>query len=183
MKVAAYLLGDPGRMPFVGHFRAHLKTDNASIAVAGRVAAKDGIVPGFRAARLVEGALHGVRVDDVVDRHDLLRRAWTALFDIDQYDLGPSQGEDFSILFATRDADGMGIAGVGLGGVWGIGQDGPDPLVEGAHPLLQPPGMPDGIPGVLTLDSTVTSVFGVPAHLEPVLPTHKHLLARCGVHS
>jgi hypothetical protein len=169
-------------MPFIGHFRAILETENACLAAAGRVAAHDGIVPGFQAARILEGALHGIRTDDVADRHDLLRRAWTALFDIDRCDFGPSSGADLSILFAARDGDGMGIAGIGLGGVWGSGTAELSALVEGAHPLLQPSGMPDATPGVLTLDSPVDAVFAVPSHLEPILPTADNLLARCGVH-
>lgn len=182
MNVAVHLLGDPGRMPFVGHFRAHIKTDAATLAAAGRVAAQDGIVSGFQAARIVEGALHGIRTAGVIDRHDLLRRAWTALFDMAACDLGPSAGADFSVLFACRDGEGMGIAGIGLGGVWGTKGAELEPLVEGSHPLLGEAGVPTTAPGVLTLDAPLDAVFAVPTHLQPVLPSRDALLARCGMH-
>ena len=78
MQLAANLLGDPGRMPFVGHFRVRVLTEQASLAVAGRVAGEAGVVPGFRAAREIEGALLGMQTSAVVDRNDLLLRAWTS---------------------------------------------------------------------------------------------------------
>ena len=79
MQVVALLLGDPGRMPFVGHFQVGIHTGVGSLAVAGRVAAESGVVPGFRAAREIESALLGVATHGAKDRHDLIRRAWTAL--------------------------------------------------------------------------------------------------------
>jgi hypothetical protein len=182
MNVGAYLLGDPGRLPFIGHFRVVIQTESITLAAAGRVGARDGTVPGFRAARLVEGALHGIKTEDLLGRNDLLLRAWTTLLDIDRCDLGPSDGADFSILLAARDSDGMGIAGTGLGGVWGANDSTLIPLVEGDHPLLKDQGLPLEIPGVLTLDVPLETVYAVPAHLEPMLPSSSHLLARCGVH-
>ncbi len=188
MQVAASLLGDPGRMPFVGHFRVSFlaKPDGrASLAAAGRIASESGLVPGFRAAREVESALLGLCTSGVHDRNELLRRAWTALMDIAACDLGPVGGTDMTIILAARDARGMGIAGVGLSGVWGWSGDLPGeliPLVEGAHPLLGVPGLPATTPGVLTLDAPVEQVVAVPAHLQPILPTTDTLARRCGVH-
>jgi hypothetical protein len=185
MQVVALLLGDPGRLPFVGHFQVGIHTGAGSLAVAGRVSAEAGAVPGFRAAREVEGALLGMTTHDVKDRNDLLRRAWRSLHDLATCDMGPAGGADLTILMAARDERGMGIAGVGLAGVWGwsgaLGDD-PVPLVQGAHPLLGRPGMPAEVPGVLTLDAPVEQVVAVPAHLQPVLPGTDSLTRRCGVH-
>jgi len=186
MQVAAYLLGDPGRMPFVGHFQVGIHTSQGSLAAAGRVANESGVVPGFRAAREVESALLGMTTHDVRDRNDLLRRAWIALSDLAACDLGPGAGANFSILIAAQDARGMGIAGVGLSGVWGWSGSVADevaPLVQGAHPLLVGPGLPDETPGVLTLDAPVSRVVAVPSHLQPVLPGAETLARRCGVHA
>jgi hypothetical protein len=185
MAVAATLLGDPGRMPFVGHFRVGIQADSASLAVAGRVGAEAGLGPGFRAAREIEGALMGMRTVAVRDRNDLLRRAWTALWDMAACDFGPQAGADLTIVLAARDTEGMGIAGVGLSGVWGwtgSSADPTEPLVTGRHPLLCGPGLPDDVPGVLTLDAPVDQVVAVPAHLQPVLPGSESLARRCGVH-
>ncbi len=186
MQVEALLLGDPGRMPFVGHFQLAFHTERASLAVAGRVAAESGVVPGFRAAREVEDALLGMTTNDVKDRNDLLRRTWTVLADIASCDLGPKGGADLTLLLAACDVRGMGIAGVGLSGVWGWSGDVADevcPLVEGAHPLLGGTGLPKVIPGVLTLDSPVRRVVAVPSHLQPILPATDTLARRCGVHT
>ena len=184
MQVAAYLLGDPGRMPFVGHFQVGIHTGTASLAAAGRISAEAGVVPGFRAARELESALLGITTHDVKDRNDLLRRAWTALHDVAACDFGHNGGADLTIVFAVQDARGMGIAGVGLSGVWGwsgeVGQE-VQPLVTGAHPLLSGPGLPDQMPGVLTLDAPVAKVVAIPAHLQPVLPGSDTLARRCGV--
>ena len=172
-------------MPFVGHFRVRVLTEQASLAVAGRVAGEAGVVPGFRAAREIEGALLGMQTSAVVDRNDLLLRAWTALLDIAACDLGPGAGEDLTIIIAARDAQGMGIAGVGLSGVWGwSGARDAEliPLVQGAHPLLCGAGRPSTTPGVLTLDCPVEQVVAVPAHLQPILPAPESLSRRCGVH-
>jgi hypothetical protein len=185
MKSAAFLLGDPGRMPFIGHFQVGIHTGGASLAVAGRVAAHSGVVRGFRAARELESALLGMSTVEVQDRHDLIRRAWTVLHDVEACDFGPDGGADLTLLMVAQDAQGMGIAGVGLSGVWGwSGAVGDEvlPLVQGAHPLLGDPGMPGQTPGVLTLDAPVARVVAVPSHLQPVLPGPDTLARRCGVH-
>ena len=185
MQVVALLLGDPGRLPFVGHFQVGIHTGAGSLAVAGRVAAEAGVVPGFKAAREIESALLGLRTQGVQDRNDLIRRAWTALHDVAACDMGPASGTDLTILLAAQDDRGMGIAGVGLSGVWGwsgvVGEE-IKPLVQGAHPLLGEPGLPKEVPGVLTLDAPVARVVAVPAHLQPVLPNSDTLARRCGVH-
>jgi len=126
----------------------------------------------------------GLSTTDVLDRHDLLRRAWTTLFDVAACDLGPEVGADLTVFFAVRDAKGMGVAGVGLAGVWGWSgplDPEPVPLVEGAHPLLGAAGLPAVAPGVLTLDTFFERVVAVPAHLQPVLPRTDSLPRRCGV--
>jgi hypothetical protein len=185
MQLAALLLGDPGRMPFIGHFQVGIHTEGASLAVAGRVAGRSGVVPGFRAARELEGALLGMNTVEVQDRHDLIRRAWRVLHDVEACDFGPDGGADLTILMVGQDAQGMGIAGVGLSGVWGwsgaVGDE-VQPLVDGAHPLLGDPGMPEETPGVLTLDAPVARVVAIPTHLQPVLPGVDTLARRCGVH-
>jgi hypothetical protein len=183
MQVEAHLLGDPDRMPFVGHLQVGIHTANASLAAAGRVAAASGIVPGFRAAREIETALLSMNTQDITDRNQLLALAWSVLADIASCDLGPAAGADLSLLLAARDARGMGIAGVGLSGVWGWSgqvQDELTPLVQGAHPLLGAAGLPSAIPGVLTLDAPVTRVIAAPAHIHPVLPATEALALRCG---
>jgi len=86
-------------------------------------------------------------------------------------DLGPAEGGDLSLLVVAADPDGIGVAGVGLAAALGRGPTGVAPLVAPGHPLLEPPGRPSAVPGVLTLDGArVDAVIGVPSHLEPTLP-------------
>ncbi len=184
MQLAAYLLGDPGRLPFLGHFRIHVRTQEAMLVGAGRIAAQSGMVPAFRAARGLEAVLNGLRPSPGAqrDRHALIRDLWATLSDIDSCDLGAGGGADLSLMLAARDASGMGITGVGLGGVWRWEDSGIAPLVEGAHPLLGKPGLPEMLPGILTLDEPVGTIVGTPRHLDPVLPKASLLPTRCGVH-
>lgn len=181
MEIRAQFHGAPGRLPFVGHFRFHRRQDELAIAVAGVVAGREDISAAFRAARELEMVLSGLSIREASDRHDLLNLAWARICDVNACDLGPQGGADLCTLFAATDADGMGIAGVGLGGVWAFNSTQLQPLVTGDHPLLCGPGRPDRLPGVLTLDETAHTVVAV-GHDHPV-PTlsPSGLDARCGV--
>jgi len=183
MQVAAYLLGDSGRMPFVGHFRTAVSNDTVCLAVAGRVAAGSGTTVAFRAAREIEAALHGIQLDPVHDRNALLRSAWSVLADIAECDLGPEGGDDLTVLFACADKAGVGIAGTGLGGVWSWDNNALHALVEGEHPLLGAPGRPADVPGVLTLDNPAQQLVAIPHPLQIALPASDQIALRCGVHS
>ncbi len=181
MTLVAHLHGAPDRLPFVGHFRAAASAEDRAYSVAGRVADRGDVLTAFRAARAVEAVLSGVRPADSRDRVDLLERVWAAIGSLDGCDLGDGRGSDLVALIAIRDAQGMGIAGPGLGGVWAWKESGLSPLVEGQHPLLAGPGRPDRLPGMLTLDAPCPSVVAV-AHDHPV-PTLKlkDLARSCGV--
>ena len=182
MKVAAYLLGDSGRMPFVGHFRTAVSGDDVCLAAAGRIAAGSGITTAFRAARQIESALHGIQVNGVKDRNALLRSAWSVIADIAEGDLGPDGGADLSVIFACADNAGVGIAGTGLGGVWSWEDNALQPLVMDDHPLLGPPGRPAEVPGVLTLDTPLNHLVAIPHPLQMSLPSSDQIAPRCGVH-
>ena len=81
----------------------------------------------------------------------------------------------------AQDSDGVGVAGVGLSMVWGVMEDGLlQPLVSGDHPLLSVAGLPEQVPGVLTLDRPVLQVLGIPDHLPPDLPADFELRRDCG---
>ena len=181
MSLAALLHGDPGRLPFVGHFRAERFWGTTTLATAGRVRTRGDVASGFRVARTIETTIHGCALPDGADRHETLSVIWRAIQDIDRCDLGPDGGDDLVILFAVRDEHGTGIAGMGLGGVWAWKDDAMLPLVEGDHPLLGAPGRPDGLPGVLTLDAPTHTIIGI-AHDHPVGPPAPATWRRdCGV--
>jgi hypothetical protein len=182
MTLAAYLHGAPGRLPFVGHFRIALQGDGCALAVAGSVAQRADVATAFRAARTIESVIRGLLLDPQTDHGTHITTAWTALTAIATSDLGPSAGGDLSILLTATDGECVGIAGMGLGGVWSWSSDTLTPLVTGDHPLLSGPGMPARLPGVLTLDERTSAVVAIPHdHPVPTL-TINTLTDDCGIH-
>ena len=186
MSPLALLLGDPERLPFPGHLRLSRVEGDVGIAVSARVGVagldEPGLVLAWRAARALEQRLDQDLAAAPLDRHALLHALWQAVAAAPASALGPAEGSDLSLLAVAFDAQGLGIAGVGLASVWGRGAAGLAPLVATGHPLLAPPGRPERTPGVLTLDrDSVTAVIGVPSHLGPTLPPPAELDRRCGV--
>ena len=181
-KVRALMLGDDGPLPLCGHFRVEVVGGRASLAAAGRVASTAGLQEAHDVARRLEAVLRtsaeGAWWD--TDRHGILRRAWTLLQEIPTTRMGPAGGQDLSVVFVAMDERGVGVAGVGLDAVWARIAGRWRALVPPGHPLLAPPGVPSGIPGLLTLDHEPTAVIGAPSGAEPTLPPAGELPARCG---
>lgn len=185
---AALLLGDPERLPFVGHLRLVCARDGAGLALSARLGVSSAddaaLVPAFLAARQVEVRLAGALASAPAERHAMLRALWQALAEAPAAQLGPAGGADLCLLALAWDGEGQGVAGVGLGAVWGRSVAGLAPLVAPGHPLLAPPGRPTALPGVLDLDpGTLEVVLGAPSHLPAVLPAAAELDRRCGVRS
>ncbi len=101
MALAAYLHGDPGRLPFVGHFRSTWHGEGVDMAIAGSVASRADVSTAFRAARTIEASLSSLEPTSYTDRHDLLHAAWEAIIQVEGCDLGPESGADLCILFAV----------------------------------------------------------------------------------
>ena len=182
MEFAAYLHGAPGRLPFIGHFRKRMQDNKVRLAAAGCIAIRSDLTTAFRSARTIETAIASIQLSDYSDRHDLLNAAWEAIISLDACDLGPEAGADLCALFAVADQGGTGIAGVGLGGVWTWSDSDLQPLAVGSHPLLGAPGTPERLPGVLTLEHSVSRFVAV-THEAPLEdPTTRGLFRRCGVH-
>jgi len=181
MSPNAFLHGDPGRLPFLGHFRADRAWGQGTISVAGRIHSRGDVVRAFRAARLIESAVQSTSLDAVSDRHQALAAVWQQLYTIDACDFGTDNGSDLVVLFVSSDTVGTGISGVGLGGVWALEDDVFAPLVQGDHPLLSGPGRPEQLAGVLTLDQAHGTIVGVPHdHTQP--PKSTEWQQKCGVH-
>jgi hypothetical protein len=186
MAPSALLLGDPERLPFAGHLRLCCVGEEAGLAVAARLGVSGpedaALVPAFQAARALEAWLERALMGAGAGRHALLRALWLAVAEAPADSLGPREGADLCLLALAWDAQGQGVAGVGLAAVWGRSAVGVAPLVAPGHPLLAPPGRPAGLPGVLDLDAgTLLSVVGAPCHLPPTLPALTELDRRCGV--
>ena len=183
MRIEAYFHGSPGRLPFVGHFRARMDTPNLKLAVAGSIANRSNVEVAFRAARLLETTLNSVNIEQYADRHDALNAVWARIVELDGCDLGSERGNDLSVLFAVTDQHGTGIAGVGLGGVWAWQSAQLLPLATGDHPLLRPASRPPRLPGILTLDDSHHRFVATPYEQNALIPQLVGLETRCGVHS
>ena len=182
MRIEAYFHGSPGRLPFVGHFRAQMDTPNLKLAVAGSIAHRSGVAVAFRAARLIETTLKSISLDQYTDRHNALNAAWAQIIELDGCDLGPELGNDLSVLFAVADQHGTGIAGVGLGGVWAWQAAQLLPLATGDHPLLSHAARPPRLPGILALDDSHHRFVAIPYEQNALIPQIVGLETRCGVH-
>ena len=180
MNPSAFLHGDPGRLPFLGHFRVHRAFKGGHLSAAGRIRSGGDIVDAFRSARIVESAIRSAAVEDEEDRHQILAATWQHIHTIDGCDLGAENGDDLVVLFVVQDAQGTGISGMGIGGVWALSNDRFEPLVQGHHPLLSGPGRPEQLAGVLTLEIPHSSIVAVP-HDHPHPPTQSNWEQRCGV--
>ena len=180
---SAVLLGDRGALPFLGHIRAQIVVDGAVLWAAARTASGGDVVQAHESARNLQEAIERVceRFEHSPNRSDLLRSVWESLQVLAAEQVGGSLGADLQILMTARDAEGVGIAGVGLSMVWGVMEDGLlQPLVSEDHPLLSDAGVPKQVPGVLTLDRPVLQVLGIPDHLPPDLPADFDLRRDCG---
>ena len=183
MKPTAFFYGDPGRLPFVGHFRATRTVGDTAVSAAGRVQAGGDLLVAFSAARAIEHAIRSAPIEQPCDRHEALGLIWQSIHAIAPRSLGSGGGADLSILFAVSDADGTGISGVGLGAVWGQNATGFEPLVEGDHPLLCGPGRPETLAGVLTLDTPAYTIVGLPYDRANSRPEAVDWQQRCGVYA
>ena len=180
---SAVLLGDRGALPFMGHIRAKVVVDDAVLWAAARTACGGDVVLAHESARNLQETIERVtdRFDVPPNRNDLIRGVWEALKELTADQLGSSAGSDLQLLMTAQDPEGVGIAGVGLSMVWGVMEDGLlQPLVSEDHPLLSYAGLPEQIPGVLTLDRPVLQVVGIPDHLPSELPADFELRRDCG---
>ena len=180
----AWLIGDPGRMPFVGHLRFAARVGDAWISLAGRVHPGD-VEEGWRAARELAAALDPIeeRTRGLgAGRFALVRAAWALLGEAPRDGLGPAGGADVSVLMVAGDPGGVAVTGVGLTGVWGLEAGGQwTPLASEGHPLLSRAGLPSTPPGVLELERAIEVVVGCPHPMEPELPAPSVMAERCGV--
>jgi hypothetical protein len=183
LALSVLLLGDPGAMPFVGHFRLSLRGPSSAFYAAGRVGSAGGVEGGYAAARSIETTLHSVMepAAHTLDRNRLLLRAWELLGGLRPEHFGAAFGRDLTLLMGAVDPQGVGVAGVGLSMVWVRHPWGLRPLVDPEHPLLAPPGRPLRVPGVLTLPPGLPGVVGSPSHLVPNAPAPEDVDRRSGV--
>lgn len=183
------LRGRPGDWPLAGHVlggRAGTSRDG-EVYWAGRVGGGAPLDVAWRASRILEQALRGGARREGGAR-STLQAVWEALESIVPSELGPELGRDLSLLLAARDAEGLLVSAVGVGRVDVLNprQGGRlRPWLEGDHPLLGPPGLPERSPGALQLQAgpswLVGTVWGEAAP-DSQGEGEGALLSRCGVH-
>ena len=142
----ALLSGSAGRFPYNGHFRLRVEGFGATLYAAGRVGASRPPPEAWPAVC----ALHAL-LEQTTGRNrlSLLRDAWERLIDAPNDHFGASQGRDLVLLLVARDTEGIAVAGVGLGGLLGLREDGARAVVPPNHPLLGEPGLPSEPPRAL----------------------------------
>ena len=186
----ALLRGHSGDWPLAGHVLGCHEDPTGRFEVhwAGRVGAGGDLDDSWRASRVLERSLaKGAREGQ--DARSCLTAIWGALESITPSQLGATSGKDLSLLLVATDSHGVTISAVGLGRVETLGKGKRSRTrcwIEGEHPLLGPPGMPDQFPGALTLPSgppwLVGDVWGARGP-SSTTDEGETLLVRCGVHS
>ena len=176
------MLGDGGALPFLGHARSYVETPGARMWIASRLFSGGDVVAAYEASRRFCEAMDVLsrKVPETTDRNDLIRLVWEFLANVSRDELGTRGGDDLQLLVVAEDAEGQAVAGVGLSMVYGRSEEAWTMLVNAEHPLLCGPGLPKTIPGVLTLDSPVQQVIGIPDHLDGTLPVDFDVHRSCG---
>ncbi len=184
------LRGRPGEWPLAGHVLGSQTGAPLTCDVhwAGRVAAGASIGVAWRASRILEEAVrHGVREGG--DARSTLKAVWEALESVVPSQLGPELGRDLSLLLVAKEGESLLVSAVGVGRIdviRGGHEEGLRPWLQGSHPLLVAPGLPERAPGALQIPARpawlVGTVWGeaAPASERGVAAA---FLARCGVHA
>jgi hypothetical protein len=149
----ALLLGEPGRLPFLGHFRFRCERGAVRLSGAGRVASRADAESAFVAARAIEQVLSRA---EGTDRRAILQDALSRM----------PAGE---LILVAQDASGVDAAARGIEAWWGMS-------TSGATIALAPPTETP-----VSVDAAI--VVGAPAGLVLAAPTVDDVAARCGVHA
>ncbi|HCH64295.1 MAG: hypothetical protein CL927_16010 [Deltaproteobacteria bacterium] len=182
-----YALGDPGALPFLGHFRAQVSGPRSQVRVAGRWGMAGDAVEACAAAARME---HRVRslvasVERPDDRVVLLVGLWAAIAE-EAAALAASLTADLAVVCVAADARGVSVTGVGLAGCWfESDRQPPQLLVPFGHPLMSPLGVPRQRPGAMTLNATPDAIYAElrnPLTIPRGLPD-TDLREACGVRS
>ena len=178
----ALLLGEPGRLPFLGHFRFCFDSGKVRFAGAGRVAARDDAEAAFEAARRIEHVLCSV---EATSRGAGLHEMWSRLMRLPGAALGSKQGADLTVVLVAEDSGGIEATAHGVGALWGIeaGQDEGVSLVHEGHPLLGEPGLAQEMCGTLSIDPRIEALVAAPFGLVMGPPTRATIGVLCGVHA
>jgi hypothetical protein len=174
------LLGDPSALPFMGHLRMSMDTSDARLSLAGRITSGGDVVEAYEASRNILEHFESLPEPEGGMRNELLRSVWERLTQMGRDQLGRDGGSGLQLLLLAEDDEGMGVAGVGLSMVYGRVNGAWTPLVSEGHPLLCSSGVPETVPGVLTLDAPVDLILGIPDHLGPELRGDFDPVRDCG---
>jgi hypothetical protein len=172
------LLGSPGRLPFLGHFRLLVKGDNCSVAITGRIGHKCAPTAAWDLAEAVQDSLrqaHGV------DSQSLMRACWEQVLTLPRKELGPAQGRDLSMMMVAADADKRFLSAVGVSGIWEQSSAVVRKIAKKNTSQTNHPGIPKLPPKALHLASTNSQYFA--ATLDDVFanPTPKALAEAAGI--
>ena len=180
-----FALGDPGALPFLGHFRAEAAGPGSLIRVAGRWGTAGDVAEACAAAARVEHRVRGLvaSVGRPADRVGLLVGLWAAIAE-EAAEMAASLTSDLALVCMSADARGVSVTGAGLAGCWfESDRQPPQLLVPFGHPLMSPLGVPRQRPGAMTLNSIPDAIYAElrnPLTIPRGLPDTE-LLEACGV--
>lgn len=172
------LLGSPGQLPFIGHFRLLVKGDNCSVAITGRIGHQSTPVATWALAEVVQDAL---RQAQGIDSQSLMRSCWEQILTLPRKDLGPDQGKDLSIMMIATDSEKCFLSAVGVSSIWEMSSTGLQKIAEKNTVQTNHSGIPKLPPKALQLASTENQYFA--ATLDDVFenPTREALAKAAGI--
>ena len=146
-----YLFGTPGPRPFAGHFRSPAagaeraggKMQRAlpgdRLSWAGRLWPLATTELAWTAARAARAALEALAPGRTPE--EVLTQAWLCLYGMEAR---WHRDRDLCVLFALPVEGGTLLSGCGLQQVFAAEQGQLCPILPDGHPLISPPGLPEG---------------------------------------
>ncbi len=150
--MSVYLFGTPGPRPFAGHFRSPAAgADRARGALPGdRLSWAGRLWPlattelAWTAALAARAALESLLPEGTAPEgtpEEVLTQAWLCLYGMEAR---WHRDRDLCVLFALPVEGGTLLSGCGIQQVFAAEQGQLRPILSDGHPLISPPGLPEG---------------------------------------
>ncbi len=173
-----FLLGSPGRLPFLGHFRLSVSGENCQIDLCGRLGQESPPEEAWILAGRVAQTLAQAKGED---GPSLMRDCWERVLTIPRNKLGSTKGADLSLLLIAKDSSGHFLSAVGLSGIWQHSTEGIREIAAASTAETNHPGIPKLPPKVLKLAESDAVYFGAPLGHSISNPTPESLTKDAGL--
>ncbi len=173
-----FLLGTPGRLPFLGHFRLRVFGENCQIDLCGRIGQQS---PPEEAWILADRIAQALAQAEGGDGPSLMRDCWEKVLTFPRNKLGTDKGTNLSLLLIAKDSSGYYLSAVGVSGVWQQNAEGLQEIATASTAETNHPGIPKLPPKVLKLAASDAVYFGAPLGHQISNPTPETLMRDAGV--